>query len=90
MIKNYLNDKYKQDYYVWFLRQAGRYLPEYKQIRKSEKNFLSLCNNVDKASIISLQPVERFNLDSVIVFSDILVIPNILGQNVSFTENLLN
>lgn len=86
MIKDYLNNKYKEENYVWFLRQAGRYLPEYKLIRKTEKDFLSLCNNVDKATNISLQPIERFNLDSAIVFSDILVIPALLGQKVVFTE----
>ena len=86
MIKNYLDNNYEMKNYVWFLRQAGRYLPEYKLIRKTEENFLSLCNNINKATDISLQPVQRFNLDSAIVFSDILVIPKLLGQDVSFTE----
>ncbi len=73
---------------VWFMRQAGRYLPEYKKIRKTEKNFLDLCFNPKKAATISLQPIERFDFDYIILFSDILVIPNALGQKVSFKESI--
>ena len=72
---------------VWFMRQAGRYLPEYMQIRSKNSDFLKLCLNPDLASIISLQPIKRFDLDFIILFSDILVIPYALGQNVRFLKN---
>ncbi len=71
---------------IWFMRQAGRYLPEYREIRKSEKNFLDLCLNPDLASEISLQPISRFNFDFIILFCDILVIPYALGKKVDFKE----
>ncbi len=73
---------------VWFMRQAGRYLPEYKKLRSTEKTFLDLCFNSEKAAKISLQPIERFNIDFVILFSDILVVPHALGQFVDFKENI--
>ena len=73
---------------VWFMRQAGRYLPEYKRLRSTEKTFLDLCFNSDKAAKISLQPIERFDLDFIILFSDILVVPHALGQFVDFKENV--
>ena len=72
---------------IWFMRQAGRYLPEYREIRTQKKNFLDLCFSSDLACDISLQPIKRFNFDAVILFSDILVIPYSLGQNVTFQEN---
>ena len=74
--------------HVWFMRQAGRYLPEYKAIRQTEKSFLDLCFNPEKASTVSLQPIKRFNFDFIILFSDILVIPHALGQTVDFRENI--
>ena len=52
---------------IWFMRQAGRYLPEYKKIRSTEKTFLDLCFNSEKAAKISLQPIERFDLDFIIL-----------------------
>ena len=73
---------------IWFMRQAGRYLPEYRKIRTKEKNFLDLCFNPKLASTISLQPINRFDLDAIILFSDILVIPHALGQNVKFKEKI--
>ena len=73
---------------IWFMRQAGRYLPEYKKLRSTEKTFLDLCFNSEKAAKISLQPIERFNLDFIILFSDILVVPHALGQCVDFKENI--
>ena len=73
---------------VWFMRQAGRYLPEYKKLRSTEKTFLDLCFNSEKAAQISLQPIERFDIDFVILFSDILVVPHALGQFVDFKENI--
>ena len=69
---------------VWFMRQAGRYLPEFRKIRLQNPNFLKLCYNSTLASEISLQPVKRFDLDAVIIFSDILVVLNALGQEIEF------
>ena len=73
---------------VWFMRQAGRYLPEYKKLRSTERTFLDLCFNSEKAAQISLQPIERFDFDFIILFSDILVVPHALGQFVDFKENI--
>ncbi len=72
---------------IWFMRQAGRYLPEYMEIRSKNSDFLQLCFNPELASKISLQPIKRFDLDFIILFSDILVIPHALGQNVHFLKN---
>ena len=58
---------------VWIMRQAGRYLPEFREIRKENPNFINLCLNDDLSSEITLQPLKRFNLDAVIIFSDIIV-----------------
>ena len=73
---------------VWFMRQAGRYLPEFQEIRAKNKNFIDLCFNSKLSSEITLQPIKRFNLDSAIIFSDILLVPYALGQKVSFIKNL--
>ncbi len=73
---------------VWFMRQAGRYLPEFKEIRSKNKNFIKLCLNSDLSSKITLQPIQRFNLDAAIIFSDILMVPYALGQEVDFVEDL--
>ena len=72
---------------IWFMRQAGRYLPEYRLIRKEKSDFLDLCLNPDLASEISMQPIKRFNFDFIILFSDILVVPYALGQKVQFLKN---
>tara|TARA_B100001564_G_C20651759_1_gene677205 strand:+ start:89 stop:1093 length:1005 start_codon:yes stop_codon:yes gene_type:complete len=72
---------------VWFMRQAGRYLPEFKEIRSKNKNFIELCLNIDLSSEITLQPIKRFNLDSAIIFSDILMVPYALGQKVDFIKD---
>ena len=71
---------------AWFMRQAGRYLPEFREIRSKNPNFLKLCLNSELSSNITLQPINRFNLDSAIIFSDILTVPYALGQNISFTK----
>ena len=71
---------------VWFMRQAGRYLPEFRQLRSQNKNFLELCFRSDLATEITLQPMKRFNLDAAIIFSDILVIPHALGQQIEFRK----
>ncbi len=71
---------------VWFMRQAGRYLPEFRKLRIKNPNFLNLCFNSNLATEITLQPLKRFNLDAAIIFSDILVIPHALGQQIEFRE----
>tara|TARA_B100001057_G_C22703435_1_gene892739 strand:+ start:154 stop:1158 length:1005 start_codon:yes stop_codon:yes gene_type:complete len=72
---------------VWFMRQAGRYLPEFREIRSQNQNFINLCLNSSLSSKITLQPIERFNLDSAIIFSDILMVPYALNQKVDFVKN---
>ena len=72
---------------IWFMRQAGRYLPEFQKIRSKNQDFIKLCLNSKLSSEITLQPIKRFNLDSAIIFSDILMVPYALGQDVIFTKN---
>ena len=71
---------------VWFMRQAGRYLPEFRKIRSQNKDFIKLCLNSDLSSEITLQPLKRFNLDAAIIFSDILMVPHGLNQMVKFKK----
>ncbi|MSO89632.1 MAG: uroporphyrinogen decarboxylase [Rhodospirillaceae bacterium] len=71
---------------IWLMRQAGRYLPEYRATRAKAPDFLSVCFNPDLASEITLQPIKRFGFDAAILFSDILVIPHALGRHVEFRE----
>ena len=73
---------------IWFMRQAGRYLPEFKEIRKKNPDFIKLCLNPDLATEITLQPLKRFDLDAAIIFSDILMIPYGLGQKVEFKKGI--
>lgn len=70
----------------WMLRQAGRYLPEYWEVRNRTKGFLDLCFTPELAAEVTLQPIRRFGMDAAIVFSDILVIPHALGQRVSYVQ----
>jgi len=72
---------------VWFMRQAGRYLPEFREIRSHNQNFINLCLNSELSSEITLQPIKRFNIDSAIIFSDILMVPYALNQKVEFVKN---
>ena len=72
---------------VWFMRQAGRYLPEFKKIRSQNKDFINLCLNSELSSEITLQPIKRFDLDSAIIFSDILMVPYGLNQKVEFIKD---
>ena len=72
---------------VWFMRQAGRYLPEFRKIRSQNQDFINLCLNSELSSEITLQPIKRFNLDSAIIFSDILMVPYALNQKIEFLEN---
>ena len=72
---------------VWFMRQAGRYLPEFQKIRLQNKDFIKLCLDSNLSSEITLQPLKRFNLDAAIIFSDILMVPYGLGQEVKFEKN---
>jgi uroporphyrinogen decarboxylase len=71
---------------VWLMRQAGRYLPEYRAVRANFKNFIEFCLTPDAATEVTIQPVNRFDLDAAIIFADILTIPHALGHEVTFTE----
>jgi len=71
---------------IWFMRQAGRYLPEFREIRKENPDFIKLCLNPNLVNKITLQPLKRFDLDAAIIFSDILMIPYGLGQKVEFKK----
>jgi len=72
---------------IWIMRQAGRYLPEFREIRKRNPNFIELCLNDSLSSEITLQPIKRFDFDAAIIFSDILMLPYGLGQKVEFKKN---
>ena len=71
---------------IWIMRQAGRYLPEFREIRKQNPNFINLCLNENLSTEITLQPLKRFNLDAAIIFSDILMLPYGLNQKVEFEK----
>ena len=73
---------------IWFMRQAGRYLPEFREIRKKNPDFIKLCLNPNLVKEITLQPLKRFDLDAAIIFSDILMIPYGLGQEVVFKKGI--
>ena len=71
---------------IWYMRQAGRYMPEYRAVRKNFKNFLDMCKEPEVCCELALQPIKAFELDSAILFSDILTIPDAMGLDVNFLE----
>ena len=85
-LTNCLINKDTSCFPVWFMRQAGRYLPEFRKIRANNPDFIKLCLNSDLSSEITLQPINRFNIDAAIIFSDILMVPYATGQNVTFKK----
>ena len=86
-IMRVLNNKANKTPPVWLMRQAGRYLPEFREIRSKNQDFIKLCLSENLASEITLQPIERFNFDAAIIFSDILMLPYGLNQKVEFEKN---
>ena len=86
LIKNCINNKSSQTP-IWLMRQAGRYLPEFRSIREKNQNFIKLCLNTKLSSEITIQPINRFGFDAAIIFSDILLVPYALGQQVNFKKN---
>ncbi len=87
-IQSCILEKNKHVRPIWIMRQAGRYLPEFRSLRKKNKNFIKLCLNEKIVPEITLQPLKRFDLDAAIIFSDILMIPFGLNQKVTFTKDL--
>ncbi len=81
---NTLNGTKSETTPLWMMRQAGRYLPEYRAVRASQKDFISFCLNPEKASEVTIQPITRFGFDAAIIFSDILMIPWAMNRNVRF------
>ena len=86
-IKNCIVNKDTSKNPIWLMRQAGRYLPEFREIRKENQDFIKLCLNSDLASEITLQPIKRFGFDGAVIFSDILMLPYGLGQKVEFKKD---
>ena len=72
---------------IWLMRQAGRYLPEFREIRSKNSDFIKLCLNTNLAQEITLQPLKRFKFDAAIIFSDILMLPYGLDQDIKFRKN---
>ena len=86
VLQNVINKKSNANC-VWLMRQAGRYLPEFRRIRLENKDFVKLCLNEELSSEITLQPLKRFDIDAAIIFSDILLVPYALGQKVNFKKD---
>jgi len=86
-INNCIKNKDTKVKPIWLMRQAGRYLPEFREIRKNNQDFVKLCLNEKLSSEITLQPIKRFGFDAAIIFSDILMVPYGLGQQVVFEKN---
>ncbi|MCH9844017.1 MAG: uroporphyrinogen decarboxylase [Alphaproteobacteria bacterium] len=87
LLINKLNKTKQTNIPIWIMRQAGRYLPEYRQLRTQFPSFLDFCYTKNAVTEATLQPIERFGLDAAIIFSDILIIPDALGLDVDFKEN---
>ena len=87
-IKNCILNKDTTTNPIWLMRQAGRYLPEFREIRKNNQDFIKLCLNEKLSSEITLQPLKRFGFDAAIIFSDILMIPYGMNQEVNFEKNI--
>ncbi len=88
LLKKVIIDKKTNLNPIWIMRQAGRYLPEFRKIRKENQDFIKLCLNEKLSSEITLQPLKRFNFDAAIIFSDILMVPFGLNQKVEFKKNI--
>ena len=86
LIQNCINNKLSKKP-IWLMRQAGRYLPEFRSIREKNQDFIKLCLNTKLSSEITIQPINRFDFDAAIIFSDILLVPYALGQQVNFKKN---
>ena len=86
-IKNCIANKDTTKNPIWLMRQAGRYLPEFRKIRKENQDFIKLCLNSNLASEITLQPIKRFGFDGAVIFSDILILPYGVGQIVEFEKS---
>ena len=86
VLQNCINKKSNANC-IWLMRQAGRYLPEFREIRSKNQNFIKLCLNENLSSEITLQPLKRFDFDAAIIFSDILLLPYALGQPVNFRKD---
>ena len=86
LIQNCIRNKFSKTP-IWLMRQAGRYLPEFRSIRKENQDFIKLCLNTQLSSRITIQPITRFDFDAAIIFSDILLVPYALGQQVSFKKD---
>ena len=87
LITNCIRNKDTKINPIWLMRQAGRYLPEFREIRKVNQDFIKLCLDSNLASEITLQPIKRFGFDGAVIFSDILMLPYGLGQKVEFEKN---
>ncbi|MDC2980509.1 uroporphyrinogen decarboxylase [Candidatus Pelagibacter sp.] len=87
-IKKVIEDKRTNLNPIWIMRQAGRYLPEFREIRKKNTDFIKLCLNSSLSAEITLQPLKRFDLDAAIIFSDILILPYGLNQKVEFKKSI--
>ena len=85
-IKNCIVNKDTTRNPIWLMRQAGRYLPEFREIRKNNQDFIKLCLNEKLSSEITLQPIKRFSFDAAIIFSDILMLPYAMNQEVKFEK----
>ena len=86
LIQNCLDYKFSKTP-IWLMRQAGRYLPEFRSIREKNQDFIKLCLNTKLSTEITIQPITRFDFDAAIIFSDILLVPYALGQQVNFKKD---